>query len=60
MYDLVYEFITQSFLGSSLTHLYYDELALILTHITMWLFYIVLVMLIVHIFNSFRQMTRFW
>jgi len=62
MYDLVYDFIMNSLLASAniINHSYYEELGLLLTHTTMWLFYVVLVMLIVHLFNSFRSMTRFW
>jgi hypothetical protein len=62
MYDLVYDFIVNSFLASEniVNHSYYEELALLLTHTTMWLFYVVLVMLTVHIFNSFRTLTRWW
>ena len=62
MYDLVYDFIMNNFLNTAVhsTHAYYDELGLLLTHITMWLFYICLVALIVHVFNAFRSMTRFW
>jgi hypothetical protein len=62
MYDLVHQFIFDSLLNASdpTNHEYYVELGNLLTHITMWLFYVVLVMLIVHIFNSFRTMTRFW
>jgi succinate dehydrogenase/fumarate reductase cytochrome b subunit len=62
MYDLVYDFIVNSFLASEIVgnHSYYEELALLLTHTTMWLFYVVLVMLTIHIFNSFRTMTRWW
>jgi succinate dehydrogenase/fumarate reductase cytochrome b subunit len=62
MYDLVYDFIVNSFLASEniANHSYYEELALLLTHTTMWLFYVVLVMLTIHIFNSFRTMTRWW
>jgi hypothetical protein len=62
MYDLVYDFIFNNLLNSVApgNHSYYEELGLLLTHTTMWLFYIVLVMLIVHLFNSFRSMTRFW
>lgn len=62
MYDIVHEFILDTFLGSASSPLpdYYNELALLFTHITMWLFYIVLVMLIVHVFNAFRSMTRWW
>ena len=62
MYDLVYDFIVNSFLASEniVNHIYYEELALLLTHTTMWLFYVVLVMLTVHIFNSFRTLTRWW
>jgi hypothetical protein len=62
MYDLIYDFIMNSLLASEnvVNHSYYDELGLMLTHITMWLFYVVLVMLTVHIFNSFRTMTRWW
>jgi hypothetical protein len=62
MYDLIYDFIMNSLLASEnvAKHSYYDELGLMLTHVTMWLFYVVLVMLTVHIFNSFRTMTRWW
>jgi hypothetical protein len=62
MYDLVYDFIVNVLLASENidNHSYYEELGLMLTHVTMWLFYVVLVMLTVHIFNSFRTMTRWW
>jgi hypothetical protein len=62
MYDIVYEFIIDTFLGAAnpTNHEYYIELGNILTHITMFLFYIVLVLLIVHVFNAFRSMTRWW
>jgi hypothetical protein len=62
MYDLVYDFIVNVLLASEnvVNHSYYEELGLMLTHVTMWLFYVVLVMLTVHIFNSFRTMTRWW
>lgn len=62
MFDLVYDFILDYLLGSvdHVSHAYYDDLAMVMTHITMWLFYTVLVMLTVHLFNSFRSMTRFW
>ncbi len=61
MYDIVYEFIIDTFLDTAgETPLYYNELALLLTHVTMILFYITLVALIVHVFNAFRSMTRWW
>jgi len=61
MYDIVYEFIYDTFLGTTAyTHLYFDELALLLTHTTMVLFYLALVALIIHVFNAFRTMTRWW
>lgn len=63
MYDLVYDFIINTFLaygGAGSPPTYYNELALILTHTTLILMYVVLIMLIVHLFNSFRSMTRFW
>lgn len=63
MYDIVYDFILNSFLnysGAGSPPLYYNELALLLTHTTLILFYISLVFFIIHIFNSFRSMTRFW
>jgi hypothetical protein len=62
MYDIVYDFIVNSLLASEniVHHTYYEELALMLTHTTMWLFYVALVMLTIHIFNSFRTMTRWW
>lgn len=62
MWDLVYDFIANNLLNAATpaNHVYYDELVNLMTHTTMWLFYIVLVMLIVHLFNSFRSMTRFW
>ncbi len=62
MWDLVHEFISDSLLNATTpgNHAYYDELVNLMTHTTMWLFYAVLVMLLVHLFNSFRSMTRFW
>lgn len=62
MWDLVYDFVTGSLLNATTptNYLYYDELANLLTHVSMWLIYIVLVMLLVHLFNAFRSMTRFW
>lgn len=61
MYDIVYDFILDTFLGTTIySHLYFDELALLLTHVTMILFYLALVALTVHIFNAFRSMTRWW
>lgn len=62
MYDLVYEFVMNSLLNSTnvVHHTYYEELGLLLTHVSMWLIYAVLIMLLVHLFNSFRSMTRFW
>jgi hypothetical protein len=61
MYDIVYEFINETFLGTTAyTHLYFADLALLLTHTTMVLFYLALVALIIHIFNAFRTMTRWW
>jgi hypothetical protein len=62
MWDLVYDFIFNNLLNATnpSNHVYYDELGNLLTHITMWLFYLVLVLLIVHLFNAFRSMTRFW
>jgi succinate dehydrogenase/fumarate reductase cytochrome b subunit len=61
MYDIVYEFINETFLGTTIhSHSYFDELALLLTHTTMVLFYLALVALIIHIFNAFRTMTRWW
>jgi hypothetical protein len=61
MYDAVYEFIIDTFLNTAGTiPPYYESLALLLTHVTMILFYVALVALIVHIFNAFRSMTRWW
>jgi hypothetical protein len=62
MWDLVHDFILNNLLNAAtpINHLYYDELANLLTHVSMWLIYIVLVMLLVHLFNAFRSMTRFW
>jgi hypothetical protein len=62
MYDLIYDFIMNSLLASEniVNHTYYNELGLLLTHVSMWLIYLVLIMLLVHIFNSFRTMTRWW
>jgi hypothetical protein len=62
MYDLIYDFIMNSLLASEniVNHSYYNELGLLLTHVSMWLIYVVLIMLLVHIFNSFRTMTRWW
>jgi hypothetical protein len=62
MFDLVYDFIADYLINTTdhTSHAYIDELVYLMTHITMWLFYVVLVMLIVHLFNSFRSMTRFW
>jgi hypothetical protein len=62
MWDLVYDFIFNNLLNATTpgNHVYYEELGNLLTHVTMWLFYIVLVMLIIHLFNAFRSMTRFW
>jgi hypothetical protein len=62
MFDLVYDFIANYLINTidHTEHVYIHELTYLMTHITMWLFYAVLVMLIVHLFNSFRSMTRFW
>jgi hypothetical protein len=62
MYDLIYDFIYNNLLGTATsgTIPYYDELALLMTHVSLWLVYAVLIMLLVHVFNSFRSMTRFW
>ena len=61
MYDTVYEFIIDTFLNTSgAIPQHYNALALLLTHVTMILFYIALVALIVHVFNAFRSMTRWW
>jgi hypothetical protein len=60
MYDLIYDFISGTLINSSYTHQYLDELALTLTHISIWLIYFILIALLVHVFNSFRAMTRFW
>jgi hypothetical protein len=62
MFDLVHDFISDYLINTTdhTAHAYIDELVYLMTHITMWLFYVVLVMLIVHLFNSFRSMTRFW
>ena len=61
MYDIVYEFIIDTFLATAGDiPQYYNQLALLLTHVTMILFYIALVALIVHVFNAFRSMTRWW
>lgn len=62
MYDLVYEFVMNTLLNSAnfVHDSYYQELGLLLTHLSMWLIYVVLIMLLIHLFNSFRSMTRFW
>jgi hypothetical protein len=61
MYDIVYDFIIDTFLDTAgPIPQYYNSLALLLTHVTMILFYIALVSLIVHVFNAFRTMTRWW
>jgi hypothetical protein len=62
MFDLVYDFIIDTLLASvdHTAHTYYEELAMVMTHVTMWLFYVVLVILTIHLFNSFKSMTRFW
>ena len=64
MYDLVYDFILNTFLNAAQVGgnnpAYYEEMALLMTHTTLWLMYASLVLLIIHLFNSFRSMTRFW
>lgn len=61
MYDIVYEFIMDTFLATAgEIPQHYNSLGLLLTHVTMILFYIALVALIVHVFNAFRSMTRWW
>ena len=64
MYDLVYDFIFNNLLNATQQGgqypPFYEEMALLMTHTTMWLFYAVLVLLTIHLFNSFRSMTRFW
>lgn len=62
MYDLVYDFILNNLLNATIHggHQYYNEMALVMTHTTLWLFYASLVLLTIHLFNSFRSMTRFW
>jgi hypothetical protein len=61
MYDIVYEFIIDTFLDTAgAIPQHYEALALLMTHTTMILFYFALVSLIVHVFNAFRTMTRWW
>jgi hypothetical protein len=62
MFDMIYDFIDQYLIGSTMSggHLYLQDITVILTHISIWLIYIVLIMLLVHVFNAFRSMTRWW
>jgi hypothetical protein len=62
MFDMIYDFIDQYLIGSAMSgaHLYLQDITVILTHISIWLIYIVLIMLLVHVFNAFRSMTRWW
>jgi hypothetical protein len=62
MFDTIYEFIEDYLIGSTMngSHVYLTEITVILTHVSIWLIYIVLIMLLVHVFNAFRSMTRWW
>jgi hypothetical protein len=62
MFDTIYEFIEDYLIGSTMHggHLYLTDITVILTHVSIWLIYIVLIMLLVHVFNAFRSMTRWW
>jgi hypothetical protein len=54
MFDIVYDFLLNEFLATTMTGAYIDQLALLLTHITMWLMYLLMVRLVVWSFNIFR------
>ena len=60
MYDTIYNFIVDYLIDSTAAHSYLDDLAEVMTHVSMWLIYVVLIALLVHVFNAFRSMTRFW
>lgn len=64
MYDLVYDFILNSLLNATpvggIYPPFYEEMALMMTHTTLWLMFVALILLTIHLFNSFRSMTRFW
>lgn len=57
MFDLIYNFILDEFIATTLTGVYATELTLILTHITMWLLYILMVRFVIWNFNVFRGIT---
>lgn len=58
MFDIIYDFILNEFIATaSIINVMHLELALILTHITMWLLYILMVQFVIWTFNVFRGIT---
>lgn len=64
MYDIIYDFIKNSLLNATASGgnypPFYEDMALMMTHTTLWLMYVCLILLTIHLFNAFRSMTRFW
>lgn len=60
MFDLLYDFFLNDLLGSSLSgaHFYLQELAIILTHVSMFLIYLLIVRLIIWTFDIFRGVAQ--
>lgn len=59
MYDLIYDFILNDFLATSMTGQAIPELAQILSHVTIFLLYYVMVQLVLWFFRIFSGILRF-
>jgi hypothetical protein len=57
MFDIIYDFILNEFIATATTNVYSAQLALLLTHITLWLLYILMVRFVIWTFNVFRGIT---
>ena len=60
MYELIYDFINNSLIGSvSISDTYIGQLSIILTHTTIILLYVALVFFIINLFRLVSNFMRF-
>ena len=60
MYELIYDFINNSLIGSvSISDTYINQLSIILTHTTIILLYVALVVFIINLFRLVSNFMRF-
>lgn len=59
MYQLIYDFILNALIAQTVSDVYTTQLAMILTHTSIVLIYVALVMFIVWVFKVFANIARF-